>query len=77
MWSGDPTPNMTMMKCQVDEYCCNGTRLDTGMHFGTHLDAAVHFIEGGKSVGELGINVLPGSRQAAVAMAEAILWNWV
>ena len=37
------------------------TRLDTGVHFGTHLDAPVHFIEGAKGVDELDIHVLLGS----------------
>ena len=60
LWPGDPEPSMTMMKCQDEGYRCNVTRLDTGVHFGTHLDAPVHFIEGGKGVDELDINVLVG-----------------
>lgn len=60
LWPGDPAPSMTMMKCQEEGYRCNVTRLDAGMHFGTHLDAPVHFIEGAKGVDELDLNVLVG-----------------
>ena len=60
LWPGDPQPSMTMLKCQEEGYRCNVTRLDTGVHFGTHLDAPVHFIEGTKGVDELDINVLVG-----------------
>jgi arylformamidase len=61
LWPGDPVPSMTMMKCQAEGYRCNVTRLDTGVHFGTHLDAPVHFIDGGKGVDELELDVLVGS----------------
>ena len=60
LWPGDPEPSMTMMKCQEEGYRCNVTRLDTGVHFGTHLDAPVHFIEGAKGVDALDLNVLVG-----------------
>lgn len=60
LWPGDPSPSMTMMKCQADGYRCNVTRLDTGVHFGTHLDAPVHFIDGTKGVDELDLNILVG-----------------
>lgn len=60
VWPGDPVPSMTMMKCQEDGYRCNVTRLDTGVHFGTHLDAPVHFIEGTKGVDELDLEMLVG-----------------
>ena len=36
------------------------TRTDTGVHFGTHLDAPCHFIEGGKGVDELDLDMLVG-----------------
>lgn len=61
LWPGDPKPSMTMLKCQDEGYRCNVTRLDAGVHFGTHLDAPVHFIDGAKGVDELDINVLVGS----------------
>ncbi len=60
LWPGDPAPSVTLMKCQAEGYRCNVTRLDTGVHFGTHLDAPVHFIEGGKGVDRLDLDVLVG-----------------
>ena len=60
LWPGDPVPSMTMLKCQAAGDRCNVTHLDTGVHFGTHLDAPVHFIEGAKGVDELDIHVLVG-----------------
>jgi arylformamidase len=60
LWPGDPPPVMTLMKCQAAGARCNVTRLDTGVHFGTHLDAPGHFIEGGKGVDQLALDVLVG-----------------
>ena len=52
---------MDYMKCMAGGYRCNVTRLETGVHFGTHLDAPCHFIEGKKGVDELDLNVLVGT----------------
>ena len=61
LWPGDPAPSMDYMKCMAGGYRCNVTRLETGVHFGTHLDAPCHFIEGKKGVDELDLNVLVGT----------------
>ena len=61
LWPGDPAPSLSLMKSQEGGYRCNVTRLDTGVHFGTHLDAPCHFIEGGKAVEELDLNLLVGT----------------
>ena len=60
LWPGDPAPQTSLMKSREGGYRCNVTRLDTGVHFGTHLDAPNHFIEGGKAVEELDLGVLMG-----------------
>jgi arylformamidase len=60
LWPNDPPPNVTLMKSVEGGYRCNVTRLDTGVHFGTHLDAPCHFIEGGRTVDELDLSVLVG-----------------
>jgi arylformamidase len=60
LWPGDPEPRTYLMKSQEGGYRCNVTRIDTGVHFGTHLDAPCHFIEGGKSVEDLDLDVLVG-----------------
>ena len=60
LWPGDPKPEMSLMKSIEGGYRCNVTRVETGMHFGTHLDAPCHFIEGGKTVDQLDLGVLVG-----------------
>lgn len=60
LWPGDPTPTTTLMKSQEAGSRSNVTRIDTGVHFGTHLDAPRHFIAGGKGVDELDLNMLVG-----------------
>jgi arylformamidase len=60
LWPGDPAPTMDYMKCISGGYRCNVTRLDTGVHFGTHLDAPCHFIDGSKGVDELDLDILVG-----------------
>lgn len=60
LWPGDPEPTMTLMKSQEAGSRSNVTRIDTGVHFGTHLDAPCHFIEGGKGVDELDLDMLVG-----------------
>ena len=42
---------------------CNVSVLTTGSHTGTHLDAPLHFIPGGKSVDVLDLNILVGPAQ--------------
>jgi arylformamidase len=60
LWPGDPAPRTSLMKSIEGGYRCNVTRLDTGVHFGTHLDAPCHFIEGGKGVDQIDLGVLVG-----------------
>ncbi len=60
LWPGDPAPVVTVMKSMEGGYRCNVTRIDTGVHFGSHLDAPCHFIEGAKGVDALDLDVLVG-----------------
>jgi arylformamidase len=60
LWPGDPAPTMVPMKTMSGGHRCNVTRIDTGVHFGTHLDAPCHFIEGTKGVDSLALDVLVG-----------------
>tara|TARA_B100000886_G_scaffold285769_1_gene210260 strand:- start:340 stop:978 length:639 start_codon:yes stop_codon:yes gene_type:complete len=60
LWPGDPKPRMDFIKCISNGSRCNVSRIEAGVHFGTHLDAPCHFIEGGKSVDELDLAVLVG-----------------
>jgi arylformamidase len=39
---------------------CNNSRLDSDTHVGTHLDAPFHFIQDGKTVDQLALDILIG-----------------
>jgi arylformamidase len=39
---------------------CTLSRLESGSHIGTHLDAPLHFVKGGRTVDQLDLNVLIG-----------------
>jgi arylformamidase len=60
LWPGDPAPSLSLMKSVEGGYRCNVTRIDTGVHFGTHLDAPCHFVDGGRTVEDLDLDTLVG-----------------
>ena len=59
-WPGDPAPSVSRIRSIAGGHRCNVTRIDTGVHFGTHLDAPCHFIEGAEAVEDLDLDVLVG-----------------
>ena len=60
VWPGDPPINLHRVSdlCQGDLYTVS--RLECGVHTGTHLDAPMHFIRDGRGVDTLDLNVLVG-----------------
>ena len=46
VYDGDPTVTLTRVKSIEDGQVANISRLDFGVHSGTHVDAPLHFIEG-------------------------------
>jgi arylformamidase len=48
-FEGDPPVRIERVKSLAAGDVCNLTRIDMGAHTGTHIDAAVHFVEGGSS----------------------------
>jgi arylformamidase len=59
-YPGDPSVHMERVSSIEKGDVANLTRLDFGVHSGTHIDAPVHFIDGGKSVESLPLDVLLG-----------------
>ncbi len=59
-WPGDPTPTVERIRTIGQNSSCNVTRIDTHVHFATHVDAPNHFIPGGLGVDALDLNVLIG-----------------
>ena len=48
-FEGDPPVHLELVKSLARGDVCNLTRIDMGAHTGTHIDAPVHFIEGGRA----------------------------
>jgi arylformamidase len=59
-FEGDPPVHLELVKSLARGDVCNLTRIDMGAHTGTHIDAAVHFLEGGTSAEAIPLDALLG-----------------
>jgi arylformamidase len=59
-YPGDPTVQLTRALSIAEGDAANVSRLDFGVHTGTHVDAPLHFVEGGPSVEQLRLDNLVG-----------------
>ncbi len=59
-WPGDPAVAMERVRKIEAGDNANVTRIDMGVHNGTHVDAPIHFIPGEPGVDALDLNVLNG-----------------
>ena len=59
-YPGDPTVTLERVASIADGGVVNLSRLDFGVHSGTHVDAPVHFIEGAPAAEFLPLDVLIG-----------------
>ena len=71
VWPGDPAVILERVKKIEEGSNANVSRLDAGVHTGTHVDAPRHFIMGEKGIDELDLNVLVGAAQV-VELAQNI-----
>jgi arylformamidase len=69
-YPGDPAVSLERVVAIADGGVCNLSRLDFGVHSGTHVDAPVHFIEGAPGAEELPLDPLVG--EAVVVDATAL-----
>ena len=60
VWPGSEKPRMTRVQSIPNGDQCNLTDLEFGAHTGTHLDAPLHFVDGGIPVEQLDLEVLVG-----------------
>jgi arylformamidase len=60
VYPGDPEVRLERVSSIADGDGVNLSRLDLGVHSGTHVDAPLHFVEGGASVEALPLDVLVG-----------------
>jgi len=60
VWPGDPAISFCRVADVNNGDVCTLSRLESGSHIGTHLDAPLHFIKGGRTVDQLDLDVLIG-----------------
>lgn len=63
VWPGDPVPVLTPLLQIENGDTCRLSTLHMGLHTGTHVDAPLHFIPGGKDVTALDLGRLTGAVQ--------------
>lgn len=60
-WPGDPIVSLKQVKAISKGDNCNVTKMQMGIHTGTHIDAPYHFIESGGKVGSIPMESLIGA----------------
>lgn len=60
VWDGDPAVSVVRESSIAAGDGVNVTRLNMGAHTATHVDAPLHFIDGGRGVDRLDLSVLIG-----------------
>lgn len=68
-YPGDPEIRLERVKAIADGESANISKLDLGVHSGTHVDAPNHFIDGAAGVDELPLDVLNGPCEVVEAAA--------
>lgn len=61
VWPGDPTVSLMMTSSIVKGDQCNITRIQMGIHNGTHIDAPYHFLKDGATVDTIPIETFIGT----------------
>jgi len=59
-WPGDPKAVIERVSAITDGANANVSRMDMGVHTGTHVDAPLHFIDGSSAVEAMNLEVLIG-----------------
>jgi arylformamidase len=74
VYDGDPDVHLERVKTIAGGASANVSRLDFGVHTGTHIDAPVHFIDGAPAIERVPLDALIGPVQVvdATACAEHI-----
>jgi arylformamidase len=66
-YPGDPAVHLVRTASIAGGDVVNLTRIDFGLHSGTHVDAAVHFIEGASGVDAIPLELLIGACEVVEA----------
>lgn len=59
-WPGEPKPTIEFLEQISKGGVANVTKLTACVHFGTHMDAPMHFVEGAGGVDGMDLNALVG-----------------
>ena len=59
-WPGDPPLVLEQFESMEEGAHANVTRISTSVHLGTHVDAPHHFLNDGRTVESLPLEVLTG-----------------
>lgn len=59
-WPGDPGVEIERVEKIEDGSNANVSRVDMGVHTGTHVDAPFHFLQDGKTVDQIDLSLLTG-----------------
>ncbi len=59
-WPGDPAFQRDLVHDQTKGAVCTVSRVTMGVHTGTHMDAPLHFLEGGISIDEMPLDATIG-----------------
>ncbi len=59
-YPGDPAPQLSLLSGFVCGDDCNVAMLSTCLHTGTHVDAPLHYLDGGKTVNRYALDVFIG-----------------
>ena len=59
-WPGDPPVSLRRAHSISEGDAANVSRLEAGVHTGTHIDAPAHFIEGARGIDSLPLEALAG-----------------
>ena len=59
-WPGDPRVEIKRVEKIEDGFNANVSRMDMGVHTGTHVDAPFHFLQDGITVDKINLSLLTG-----------------
>ncbi|MFA5181805.1 MAG: cyclase family protein [Syntrophales bacterium] len=73
VWPGDPEVSFIAAKRIARGDSCNVTGISMGMHSGTHIDAPLHFFEGGDAIDKIPLWILMGPCMVAEMNVQGLI----